>query len=102
MSDGRFRLVQNARLDRLASVRAAHPDAVWSWVTCGPRPTQGGCRAPCTEPGSKTPPAKWGTTTPFTIRALKSDADAMEVRKVDEVTETEDGTEWKRVICAQG
>jgi len=48
---------------------------------------------PFDEPGSKTPPAKWGTTTPFTIRALKSDADAMEVRKVDEVTETEDGIE---------
>jgi hypothetical protein len=48
---------------------------------------------PFDEPGSKTPPAKWGTTAPFTIRALKSDADAMEVRKVDEVTETEDGIE---------
>ncbi|MBS1845551.1 MAG: hypothetical protein JST53_14135 [Actinobacteria bacterium] len=47
---------------------------------------------PFDEPGSSAFPAK-PFTTPFTIRALKSDADAMEVRKVDEITESEDGIE---------
>lgn len=47
---------------------------------------------PFDPPGSGIAPAR-GSTTPFTIRALKSDADAMEVRRVDEITETEDGIE---------
>jgi hypothetical protein len=47
---------------------------------------------PFDAPGSTAYPAK-PFTTAFTIRALKSDADAMEVRKVDEVAENEDGIE---------
>jgi hypothetical protein len=47
---------------------------------------------PFNEPGSSTKPAQ-GFTTAFTIRALKSDADAMEVFRVSEVGENEDGIE---------